>query len=63
VVIGGAIAAFLLAFSLAWPGGVGIALVAGVGVGLAWLAVTLGFLVLRRRAAGNPADGRGTNPR
>jgi hypothetical protein len=63
VVLGGGAAAFLLGFSLAWPNSIGPALLAGIGAGLAWLAVTLGFVVWRRRAAERPADSRGAGPR
>src|SRR6266550_884966 len=64
VVFGGAVAAFLLGMSLAWrpdiPGV--LAVLIGIGAGLAWLAVTLGFVVWRRRAAARPADGRSAGP-
>ena len=63
VVFGGGAAAFLLGFSLAWPSGVGPALLAGLGAGLAWLAVTLGFVVWRRRMGAHPADGRSASQR
>src|SRR5205823_4877161 len=63
VVFGGGAAASLLGFSLAWPSGVAPALLAGLGAGLAWLAVTLGFVMWRRRAAARPADGRGAGQR
>jgi hypothetical protein len=58
VVFGGGAAAFLLGFSLAWPSGVGLALLAGLAAGIGWLAVTLGFVVWRRRTAAVPADRR-----
>src|SRR5438874_12864097 len=63
IVFGGAAAAFLLGFSLAWPSGVGPALLAGLGAGLAWLAVTLGFVVWRRRAGARPANGHSAGQR
>ena len=63
IVLGGAVAAFLAGFSLAWPAGVGLALLAGIGSGVAWLAVTLGFAIWRRRAAPGPPDGRRAGPR
>ena len=63
IVFGGAAAAFLLGFSLAWPSGVGLALLAGVGAGLGWLALSLGFAVWSRRATSRPTDGRGVGPR
>src|SRR6476659_8929071 len=50
IVFGGAAVVALLGFSLAWPN-VGLAVLSGLGAGVAWLAVTIGFLVLRRRAA------------
>jgi len=63
IVFGGAAAAFLLGFSLAWPSGVGLALLAGVGAGLGWLALSLGFAVWSRRATSRPTDGRSIGPR
>jgi len=63
IVFGGAAAAFLLGFSLAWPSGVGLALLAGVGAGLGWLALSLGFAVWSRRATSRPTDGRSVGPR
>jgi cation transporter-like permease len=63
VVVGGGAAVGLLGFSLAWPSGVGLAVVAGIVSGVAWLAVTLGFVIWRRRAAPRPADGRSIGPR
>jgi len=63
VVFGGGAAAFLLGFSLAWPAGVGPALLAGIGTGVAWLAVTLGFVVWRRRTESRPPDGRSAGSR
>ncbi len=58
IVFGGAVAVAILAFSVVWPSVVP-ALLAGLGAGIAWLAVTIGFLVWRRRAAAVP---RGRNP-
>ncbi len=63
IVFGGAAAAFLLGFSLAWPSGVGLALLAGLGAGLAWLALSLGFAVWSRRARSRSTDGRGVGSR
>jgi len=63
IVLGGAAAAALLGFSLAWPSGVGLALLSGLGAGVGWLALTLGFAVWRRRATQRQADGRGVGPR
>jgi hypothetical protein len=60
IVFGGAAVAAILAFSLIWPS-VWPAVAGGIGVGLAWLAITIGFLVLRRRAAAPP--GRNTTAR
>ena len=63
IVFGGGAAAFLLGFSVAWPGGVAPALLAGIGAGLAWMAVTLGFAVWIRRASAARTDGRGAGSR
>jgi hypothetical protein len=49
--IGGAFGVGLLGLSLAWPSGPGLAVVIGAAVGVAWAAVSVGFLVLRRRSA------------
>jgi len=63
IVFGGGAVVALLAFSLVWPSGVGLALLAGLGAGVAWLAVTIGFLVWRRREAPRSADSRGAGTR
>ena len=57
IVFGGAAVVALLGFSLAWPN-LGASILAGLGAGLAWLAVTLGFLVVQRRSAPGSGDGR-----
>ena len=58
IVFGGAATAFLLGFSLAWPSGVALALLAGGGAGLGWLALSLGFAIWTRRARSRSTDGR-----
>jgi hypothetical protein len=49
--LGGAGVTGLIAFSIAWPNGLGTALVAGIGIGLLWAAAVTGILLLRRRSA------------
>ena len=61
IVFGGAAVLALVAFSLVWPSGVAPALLVGLGAGIAWLAVTIGFLVWRRRSP--PAPGRSAGQR
>ena len=63
IVFGGAATASLAGFSLAWPAGVGLALLAGLGSGLGWLALSLGFVIWRRRATTRSADDRSVGPR
>jgi len=66
--IGGALGVGLLGLSLAWPSGPGLAVAIGAAAGVAWVAVCVGFLVLRRRSAlrssqGSAASGeRGRRP-
>jgi hypothetical protein len=49
IVVGGAAAVFLLAFSLAWGRGAQTALLIGAAAGIGWLALTLAFAWWRRR--------------
>jgi hypothetical protein len=49
--IGGTLAAGLVAFSLAWPNGVATALWAGLGGAAAWAALLVGLRFLQRRTA------------
>jgi hypothetical protein len=65
---GGAFGVGLLGLSLAWPSGAALAVAIGAVVGVAWAAVSIGFLAMRRRSAlrsgqGNAASGeRGRRP-
>jgi hypothetical protein len=49
--LGGAGLTGLFAFSIAWPNGLGTALLAGIGIALLWAAAVTGILLLRRRSA------------
>ncbi|MGH2455855.1 MAG: hypothetical protein ACRDHD_06320 [Candidatus Limnocylindria bacterium] len=49
--LGGALAAGLIAFSIAWPSGMPFALYVGVGAALAWAALALAIRAAQRRAS------------
>jgi hypothetical protein len=49
--VGGALAAGLLAFSVAWPSGLPAALWVGLGGAAAWAAIILGLRFLQGRMA------------
>jgi hypothetical protein len=53
--LGGAGLAALIAFSIAWPNGAGIALLAAIGSALLWSLAVMGLLLVRRRAAARGA--------
>ena len=59
VLIGGALAAGLIAFSLAWPNGMPTALYVGLAVAAGWVVLALGVrAAMRRAAAGATPDRR-----
>jgi hypothetical protein len=47
--VGGALVAFLLGLSLAWPSGPSVALLAGAGAGIGWIILIVAFAWWRRR--------------
>jgi len=59
----GAFIAGLLGLSVAWPSGPGAAAVAGIGVAVAWVAASIGFLAWRRRSALSAAAQASVSPR
>ncbi len=63
LVFGGAAAAFLVGFSMAWGNGAQTALLIGVAAGIAWLAVTLAFAWWRRRVRLAAGDRGGSSGR
>jgi hypothetical protein len=62
-IVGGALGAFLLGLSVAWPTGGTAALLVGVAAAAVWIAASLAFLVWRRREhAEAEANQRGRQP-
>jgi hypothetical protein len=49
--MGGAAAAVVLGFSIAWPGGMPGALYAGLAAGAGWLVLAIAFRFLQQRMA------------
>ena len=47
--VGGALVAFLLVLSLAWPNGPSVALLAGAAAGIGWIILVVAFGWWRRR--------------
>jgi hypothetical protein len=50
--IAGALLAFLVGFSIAWPTGLPFALYAGLAAGAAWVVLAIAFRFIQRRMAG-----------
>jgi hypothetical protein len=51
--LGGALAAGLAAFSIAWPNGMPMSLYIGLAAALTWGVLAVGFRLAQRRAAAN----------